>query len=115
MTASQKRIFISAVHNLAENAEESLKMGAEPADYGVEHKDDFTWEMAVQHGIDTLWYVVHEDGLQGAIDNAYIFDEDENDNPTGLEKLVQQDVEKFLRSLKGTRTASGNGEITETV
>lgn len=99
--------MLSAAWNLAENAHESLKMGADPADYGVEHKEDLTWEKAVKHGLDTLLCAIHEDGIAGAIENAYIFDEGDDDQPTGLADCDQQEVERFVGSLRGTRDAEG--------
>ena len=52
LTEVQKQIFISAIWGFAENAQEVC--ASEPEDYGVKHKDDFTTEMAVKSGIDTL-------------------------------------------------------------
>jgi len=108
LTEAQKKVLISAVWNQAENARESLKMGADSDEYDVEHRDDFTWEMAVAHGLDTLWRAIDEDGIEGAIEDAYLFDEGDDEQPTGLVGCDPREVDRFLRTLRATRGPDGD-------
>jgi len=101
MTNAQKELLIGAVYGQAENAQESLKMGADPADYSVEHKDDFTWEMAVEHGKGTVTFILEDSGFKGAVEDSYIYDEDETGNPEGLADVKVEDLMAYIKTLKG--------------
>lgn len=95
ITEAQKNVLICAIDGLAENAQEDCAM--HPEDHNVEHKDDFTEEMAQAEAHDTMILVFREDGVQGAMDNGYVFDEGDDDEPTGLADCSVNDIVAFIK------------------
>lgn len=99
MNERQKKVLRNGVGALAENAQEDVKNnGDDHGVYGLEDDDrHLSWSRAVEAGKDTLVHVIKEDGVQGALEECYMFDDE--DEPTGIEKVAVAEIEAYVTTL----------------
>lgn len=93
LTAEQKEVVLGGVYGQAENAQESARHS--PEEYDLEDGERLSWEKAVDSGKDTIIYVVEADGMESALNDGYLTD----DEDSGVKDLDPKAVVAYVKSL----------------